>query len=58
MSNAELSKICQTLNCINLSMNGFLYQSCARDRIIQHFDRNKDVLIGKEKLVSQDCELN
>jgi len=39
-------------------MNGFLYQSCARDRIMQNFDRNKDVLIGREKLVSQGCELN
>jgi hypothetical protein len=58
MSNIELSKICQTLSCINLSMNGFPYQSCARDRVMQNFDRNEDALIGKEKFVPQDSELN
>jgi len=39
-------------------MNGFPYQSCARDRVMQNFDRNEDALIGKEKFVPQDSELN
>jgi hypothetical protein len=57
MSNTDLSKICQTLNCINHSINGFLYQFCANG-LIQDFDRNKEVLIGKDNFVSQDCELS
>ncbi len=48
MSNIELSKICQTLNCINFNIGSFPYQPCV-DRLMLNYDRNKEAL--KDKVI-------
>jgi len=50
MSNTELNKLCQALNCIKLSVNCFLYQFYVSNKWIYPFDRNKVIYIGKQKL--------